>query len=243
MEGVVYDVGEETVDFEFDGNRTAAKRAKIDAIVYLQAAANQWPAEVCQVVDIAGGRWRVQEIALKDAALQIKTLAGIEAKLPLDRVRQVDFAAVNIAYLSDLEWTDSKFTPYIPSRLKEAWFAPRRDEGFQGPLQIQGKRFEKGLALHSRTLLTYRLQDDYRRFRAVAGIDDAVRNGSVEAHVVLTISGDGKTLFTSEVSGSMDPLELDLDLSGVKRLTILVDYGRDIDIADHLDLGEARLIK
>ena len=43
--------------------------------------------------------------------------------------------------------------------------------------------------------------------------------------------------------GSEPAKPLDLDVSGVRRLTILVDFGENLDTADHLDLAEARLVK
>ena len=72
------------------------------------------------------------------------------------------------------------------------------------------------------------------------GIDQAVAPlGNV--HVV--ISGDGKTLLESDVRGSDQPQNLDLDVAGVRDLEILVDFGGDLDIADHLDLADAKVIK
>ena len=60
-------------------------------------------------------------------------------------------------------------------------------------------------------------------------------------HVV--ISGDGNPLFEADVRGSDPPRELDLDVTDVRDLEILVDFGGDLDISDHLDLAEARVIK
>ena len=36
---------------------------------------------------------------------------------------------------------------------------------------------------------------------------------------------------------------IDVDVAGVRRLVILADFGDDLDVADHLDLGNARLIQ
>ena len=72
------------------------------------------------------------------------------------------------------------------------------------------------------------------------GIDALVgRRGNV--HVV--ISADGKTLLETDVKGTDKPRLVDLDVTGRRQLQILVDFGGDLDIADHLDLAEARLIR
>ena len=56
-------------------------------------------------------------------------------------------------------------------------------------------------------------------------------------------SGEGKILFEADVRGTDAPQVLDLDVTGIRFLEILVDFGREFDIADHLDLGDAKLIK
>ena len=34
-----------------------------------------------------------------------------------------------------------------------------------------------------------------------------------------------------------------MDVKGVKTMTILVDFGEDLDVGDHVDLADAKLIK
>ncbi len=105
---------------------------------------------------------------------------------------------------------------------------------------IGGKTYAKGLALYSRTEMTYRLPAGAKKFTAFAGIDDCVRDvGGVR----LEISADGKKLFDKSISGGDAPADIDLDVSGAKRLSILVDYGTGLDAGDYLDLAEARILK
>ena len=122
-----------------------------------------------------------------------------------------------------------------------ALYSPRQDQNLEaGPLQVDGKRFAKGVSLHSRTTIVYRLPDRYRRFVAVAGIDDSARP---QGNVRLTIRGDDRPLFEGSVTGVEGAKTLDVDVTGVRRLTILADFGDDFDVGDHLDLCDARLLK
>ena len=105
---------------------------------------------------------------------------------------------------------------------------------------ISGTDVLRGLALRSRTRLVFRLPGKFNRLRAVAGIDDADQE---HGHVRLSIEGDGRVLFDGAIAGGQPPQELDIDLSGVKRLTILVDYGEQGDVGDFLDLCDARILK
>ena len=100
--------------------------------------------------------------------------------------------------------------------------------------------FTKGLAIHSRTELTYRLTDKFQIFQALVGIDPAMgENGNVE----LVVVGNGKQLFRKTLTGRDEAAELKIDVRGVSRLTILVDFGEQLDIGDHLLLCNARLTK
>ncbi len=74
----------------------------------------------------------------------------------------------------------------------------------------------------------------------MAGIDDRVRPAG---NVRLVISGDDRELFAQTVTGSDEPLALNVDITGVKRLKILVDFGEQLDLADCLDLCDARITK
>jgi hypothetical protein len=75
---------------------------------------------------------------------------------------------------------------------------------------------------------------------AVVGIDDRVRPGG---NVRLVIRGDGRVLFDEAIRGTDEPRQLDVNLAQVKRLQILVDYGEDLDVGDHLNLCDARVVK
>jgi hypothetical protein len=156
--------------------------------------------------------------------------------VPDEQVLSLDFSSGKVRFLSQLEPREVKYTPFFD----QVWTYCRDRPRDGGSLRLGNKEYARGLWIHSRTFLKYRLSGDYRRFQAVMGIDQAVAPlGNV--HVV--ISGDGKTLLESDVRGSDPPQNLDLDVAGVRDLEILVDFGGDLDIADHLDLADAKVVK
>ena len=102
------------------------------------------------------------------------------------------------------------------------------------------RNFDKGLAIHSRSEIVYRLDGQFRRFVALAGIEP----GHIpQGNVTLVIYGDNSQLFESTVAGTAEPISLDIDISNVQRLKILVDFGDDLDIADHLILCDGKVTK
>ncbi|MCA9022367.1 MAG: NPCBM/NEW2 domain-containing protein [Planctomycetaceae bacterium] len=57
------------------------------------------------------------------------------------------------------------------------------------------------------------------------------------------MKGDGRTLYSGNVRSSDSPIELNLDVRGVRNFDVLVDFGDNLEICDHLDLCEARFNK
>lgn len=244
-QGIVRAVGEQLVDFVLEGERIPVKRAKLYGLVFHHPS-GQAPAEPVGIaIEWGGSRWPLRSIRLEGETLHWTTPGGVSVSRTARSVQRIDFSFGKIVYLSDLTPDSAQWTPYIdlgvelPARA--ALFGPRADRSLSGgPLELGGKVYRKGLAIHSRTELVYRLSEPFARFSAVAGIDDRVRP---RGHVRLVIRGDQKVLFDGAIAGGEPPRALDLDLRGVRRLTILVDFGEDQDLADHLDLCDARLVK
>jgi hypothetical protein len=243
--GIVKDVNDKTVDFEVDGEVIPVKRARVFGVVYYRAAGRQLPAASAVVVDGSGSRWSAVSVTFEDQ-LRFTTPLGLKLSLPPQWISQLDFSGGKVIYLSDLQPESVKFTPLFatdkPFPALEKFFAPRADRNFDGdPLRIAGQEFTKGLCIHSRTEVIYRLPGKFSRLKAVAGIDSAVRpRGDVQ----LVIRADDRVLLDKTFTGRDQPEPIDLDITGARRLVILVDFGPDGSFeCDHLDLGDARVIK
>jgi hypothetical protein len=63
-------------------------------------------------------------------------------------------------------------------------------------------------------------------------------------NVRLQILGDGKVLLDASIAGNeKDSKPINLDVSGTRRLVLIVESQGNFGTADHLDLGNLRLIK
>jgi hypothetical protein len=249
LEGVFHDVTDEAVDFEYDEQRIAVKRGKLEGIIYFHAAPREVPGALCKVLETNGSTWCVKSLELAGDLLRVTTTGGTSCEIPLAQLARCDFSAGNVLYLSDLEHELAECTPFIATRLPEnrilQLYAPRRDASFEGSGLWLGagnaiRQYEKGLAIHSRSVLVFRLQEGYRKLTADVGIDSRLHG---RGNVVLVIRGDDKELLRRSIAGKDPPLPLDLNIEGVRRLEILVDFGETLDVADHLNLCNARIIK
>jgi hypothetical protein len=243
--GVLRDVSAGTVEFVLDGELLPVKRAKVHGLVYYHPPGDPLPEPLCQISDVGGSRWSVQTLKLAEG-LTWTTPGGLKRTQAAATIRQIDFSRGKIVYLSDLKPESVAFTPYFGAGkatqpLLAKFFGLREDKNLQsGPLRLGSKQYGKGLAMHSQTKVVYRLPGRFSRFRATVGIDDAVRP---RGNVRLVISGDDRVLLETTVTGTDPPLPVDLELDGVRRLSVLADFGQEMDVADHLDLCEARVIK
>lgn len=245
LEGIIGDVTAETVNFTLDGDPLPVNRNKIDSLVYVQRGEAELPTPVAVIDDYTGGQYQAKELKLADGQLTITTLGDLSIVRPLDQVRKFDFSSGKLQYLSDLKPESVTVTPFVelPKQFPALaqYFAPRYDQGRDdAALRLDGKAYTKGLSLHSRTEITYRVPSKSRKFLALAGIDDSV---GTEGHVAVKISGDGKELYSGNFSGADKAVPLEIDITGVRKLTILVDYGQDLDVGDYFDLAEARIVK
>jgi NPCBM/NEW2 domain len=245
MEGTVVGMTADQVMFRVDGETIPVKRAKVDGFTLAHKSADKLPAQIAVIEDAAGWHLNARSLALSDGQLKIKTPAGQEFTRPIDQLVRIDFSSGKITYLSDLDPQSVAWTPYFDladaSPGLAAYYAPRRDGGRENqPIRLGGKTFTKGLSLYSRTTLVYRLPPGMKTFRALAGIDDSVRPGG---NVQLVISADDRKLFDQIIKGTDAPVDINLDVAGAKRLSILVDFGDDDDAGDYLNLAEARTLK
>ena len=246
LRGIIRSVTEESVAFEMDGDVLPVRRGRLFGAVLLQPAGRELPSALCQVADNTGSQWSVRSLALAaDGELEWTTPAGVFVTRPLASVAAIDFSVGRVVYLADLQPHSVDWQPFFPMDKelpsRREFFRPRSNRGLESDvLELDGVQYERGLAMHSRTEVVYRLPDEMTRLRATAGIDDRVRP---LGNVLLVIRGNDKTLFEGTLTGTDPPVELDLDITGVRRLSILCDFGEGMDIADHLNLCNLRVIR
>jgi alpha-galactosidase len=82
------------------------------------------------------------------------------------------------------------------------------------------------------------LDGNAKRLQALVGVDDET-NGQGSINVILV--GDGNVLFRSPVlKGGAAPVAVDIDLSGLKLLTVVMKDGGDTMSFDHVDWADAK---
>lgn len=235
IDGVVGNITADRIQFFAGEDEVAVNRQRVFGIIYFRPPADE-TTPFCSIKLTGDGTLQASAIAFNGNEFEATLQSGARARLAPAVIANLDFSQGKVRYLSDLEPRNIEYTPFFDT----VWKYRRDKHRDGGPLRVGGKEYSRGLYIHSKTLLQYRLKNEYRHFRAVMGIDDSVPG---IGFVYVEIKGNGRTLYSGNVKSADPPVELDLDVSGVRDLEILVDFGDNLEICDHLDLCDARLIK
>jgi len=127
-------------------------------------------------------------------------------------------------------------------KVSQEWSTPRANQTVdRKPLTIGGVVFKKGIGTHAVGLIEMDLNGTAERFQGLVGLDDEVKGklGSV----VFVVMTDKKEVFRSPLMKSgMAAVKVDINLKGVKRLSLIVEDGGDGIDSDHADWVNAFIL-
>jgi hypothetical protein len=176
----------------------------------------------------------------KGAEIELANGAKLKGGAAGDIVSIQSFGG-RVVYVSDLEGADYRGVPYLSVK----WPFTRDRNVLGEPIVVRGKRYLKGIGMHSAARLTYRLDGNYRRFDSAVAIDDSAKGrGSVVFGVYTLRDGKWGEVFKSGiVRGADEPQFVSVDLRGAKGLTLTVDFADRGDELDHAVWLDARLVR
>ena len=108
------------------------------------------------------------------------------------------------------------------------------------PLTIAGKKFTNGLASRTEGLLRFELNGKAKKFHTLFGLDDSSGKNS---SVALSILADGKEIFRSPLmKRGLKAIEININLSGVKQLSLIIDDNGKGVYNDRADFANAFIL-
>lgn len=236
LRGRLVRLGPEGGAFVFGDRERTFQRHRLYGVVFAAGVARHEPA-LLRVTLSDGSLFSAHPVRGDAETVTLRLADGREADVPVAALTCIDVRSPRLVYLSDLTPTAQK----SEGRLHRPT-PPRRDRAVAGgPITLQGVTYSRGLAMTSRTEVTYDLGGAYSAFAATVGIDDAVRPyGAVN----LVLLGNGNVLLdTGTLTGLDNPRDLAIPLDGVRSLTLITDYADGVDLADHADWALARLLR
>ena len=119
----------------------------------------------------------------------------------------------------------------------------RTDAAFDGETirLFDNIEYDHGFAVHALNRLHYRLDGQYVRFRAGVGL---LKPDGQLGNVTARILGDGKVLWEQEnITADSGKIDVDVDLTGVQRLILEVDFGQGQNVGDRAAWVNPQLIR
>jgi hypothetical protein len=112
------------------------------------------------------------------------------------------------------------------TKIDQGWGTPHPNQSVEGrKMSINGQTYEEGIGTHADSVFLIDLDRKAKRFTAMVGIDDEVRDNG--GSVVFRIAGDGKDLYDSGLVRSHQAArKVDVDLTGIKTLVLMVRAAR-----------------
>ena len=235
LKGLIVSLTAEQLTFQLEGAERMLPRTQLYGIVVAQAQAEDNPTQ--SVVSLRDGS-RLAGIltSIADDQATIELPGGRRIGFPWTAASRMDVRSDRVAYLSDLKPTAVDESAVVT--LSRSW---QRDKNVLGkPLVLAGKTFDKGIGVHARSSLAFAADQKFDKLAAVIGIDAGTGG---KGDCVFTVLGDGQPIFTKRVKGNDPPENLSVEISRYDQVTLLVEPGADLDLADHANWCEARFIK
>jgi len=192
---------------------------------------------VCTVRMRGGNVFTGRVAAGDETSLTLRSEVFDDLVLSWPRIERIECRSRRLTYLSDLVPERYGFTPFFEKQWDYAY-----DRTLTGrPIRLAGLRYDRGVTMHSRSSLAYTLRGQYRQFAAVVGIVDEMEG---RGDVTLAILGDGRILWeATNVRGGEEPRAVLVDVTGVRELSLHVDFGEALDLSDQVCWALARLIR
>ena len=236
--GRLLSVNEGSVKINYEGQERSIKLERIQGIVMAaQPRANAWkgPYQVFRMAsgDTLSAAW----LKHSETAYQVQPGWGGELDLPRQVVIEIIGKNTKMVNLSELTPLAVEQVPYFDRLMP--WV---RDKSWNDrPLKLNGKTYGRGLALHSRCVLTYDLGGEFAAFRAVLGIDeDAGERGNANCRILI----DEQELFSKvNLRGGEKPVPIEIAVKGARQMKLEVDFGEEQDVGDRVIWANARLYR
>ncbi len=240
--GLLKEVTADKIRLEFRGKVRPISFGKIAAIV-LADLRQELPSGTRAKLSMRDGSVFVGTVRqLKDGVLLLG-LVGADVALEWKQVAKVAVKSDRVLYVSDLQPIDVQQQAYGAARF--TWQADKNVLGqaltLFDPESSKFKTYARGLGTHSYCRLDYSVGDmGFTQFRAFVGLDERSKH---RGNCQVVVLGDGVELWSAHIHGDQAPQSCNVEVVGVSRLTLVVKTGQHLDLGDHVNWIDARLLK
>lgn len=241
LPGLITACSARTITLERDGREYEIERRGVLAIVMAAPPGDADEPPAAMVFTFDGSQLPVSAVTgdkldQENGGWTFRTFAKQPVRLPSFAVRRVEARSSRLSLLSARTPSAAEHRTLVAEPL--AW---QRDRSVDGrALQVGGQTYAVGLGLQAGARVTFALDKPDQTLFATVGLNDrAAQRGDCQASVL----GDrNEVLWTARVRGGDRPLAVRVALRDNRQLTLVVEPGENLDLGDHVDWCEARLV-
>jgi hypothetical protein len=174
--------------------------------------------------------------AMAEGQLKLTRTDGLTITLPWDKVGRLDVRSDRMVFLSDLKPIRQTSSGIVTL---PTWPIVADKSVMGNAITIRGKIYERGLGTHANASIIYNV-GSYDVFAATIGIDDET-NGRGDC--VFKVIVDGKEKLAQRMTGKDKARTIRVPVDDANRIELRVEAGEDLDLADHANWADARLIR
>ncbi|MFN3167723.1 MAG: NPCBM/NEW2 domain-containing protein [Phycisphaeraceae bacterium] len=228
VSGTITGLSDTSLSFVFRGAARSLDRDRVLGLVFNDVQRPE-PAEpgFHQTLRLRTGQVLPCKIVSIGERVVFELIGGSRAEAPrvalislrCEDGRRVDLTAVTPTAEEAIPY----FGPAIPARFGES---------FEGaPIRLyDDQAYERAIAVHSKSRLYYKLERPCQRFRARFGM---MSPGGKLGDVTARVLGDGEVLWEQAgITAETGVIDVDVQLAGVQRLVLEVDYGQGQHVGD-----------
>jgi len=185
----------------------------------------------------SGCRLTVTEFDWIGNSVAAAHVGGQRLRFEANQVAEIEFVGGRWEWLSAHQPISFEHTPM----LSVGWEYSIDRNVLGEPIEVEGRRFDHGLGVHSRSRLVYALQGNYEEFVTFFGIDD---HSGPRADVSVSVLVDGQRRLAEKYvrRGKLyGPIRI--NVARANRIELVVDFGENGNLQDRFNWVEPALIR
>ena len=259
LDGVIRGIEADSVKFQLGSRNADIKTSKLVGLKLYHAAGRELDEKLCDFKLIDGSRFSTKSVDVSGRKFSLELLSGDAVEIPTSQVSNIDIGSARFAILSMMTPASVRWSPLLASestiKALTELNMPRFNKAFNGkPLSLQFKRelnngltttkekkFTAGIAARAGSKIVYALGGGYEKLNGTVGFSPTA---GTFGNLRLKIRGDSKVLFEQQLKAEDNKVyELDIDISGVDRLIIDVEYLDGRSVGDELHFCDLKVSK
>ncbi len=235
VSGLVESLDSSQVVFQFEDRQRSISRDRLIAIAIASAGPTKTDL-TCFFHLLDGSAFWGKIVKLEAGQLTLGLPGDTSAVIPWERIARIVVRSPRLTFLSDLEPIRAEHRPIVTSTRR--W---QRDKNVMGlALTLGSKSYEKGIGVASESHLTFDVKGRFSELCTTIGIDARTQG---RGDCVFVVRGDGQELVRERITAQDMPRDLKLTVAGIQQLELIVEVGEELDLSDHANWCDARLIR